>query len=338
LRYCIVFIISIFLAEKCNGQKLSKPQAEKAMWEYLKTYNPSTFKMMKNLNGRPASFQIGATHIKIPNDTPPVSWVDEMTDDGVRNSLNTIVHETVHAYTHSWAYVLLQKEDSTKYKFRDNYSAFYLSEDEIYLVRHSAVFSSNKISKTIPKSLHTFRYKPYIAPKNNQLGSQVQGIFGLMDEWNAYYHGTKTAYDLYSYYTVQADDDPQVYLEHITDIAGTYFAHYEFKYYILSYMIYAKDNHPSIYDDILANMELKKAYKAIDQRYTALNNAFQMRLDHLDKILNAKRDMPEVGLKNGYYFIGRKGVGLFSEERDILKYELEKPSFTEMDAILKSGL
>lgn len=162
-----ILFIAVFCNEGVLAQKLSKPQAEKAMWNYLKDYSSSTFKMMKNIKGRPSSFQIGATHIKIPNDTPPVSWVDEMTDAGVRNSLNTIVHETVHGFTHSWAYVLLQKEDSSQYKFRDNYSAFYLSEDEIYLVRHGKVFSSNEISKNIPKSLQTFRYKPYIAPKNN---------------------------------------------------------------------------------------------------------------------------------------------------------------------------
>jgi len=267
LKRTLLCFSILFVAAFCNegvlAQKLSKPQAEKAMWNYLKDYSPSTFKMMKNLKGRPSSFQIGATHIKIPNDTPPASWVNEMTDAGVRNSLNTIVHETVHGITHSWAYVLLQKEDSSLYQFRDNYSAFYLSEDEIYLVRHGKVFSSNEISKSIPKSLRTFRYKPYIAPKNNRLGSQVQGVYGLMDEWNAYYHGTNTAYNLNNYYTVKSDDDPQVYLEHITDIAGTYFAHYEFKYYILSYMIYAKKNHPEVYKDILENLELKRPIRQL---------------------------------------------------------------------------
>lgn len=306
------------------------------MWNYLKDYSPSTFKMMKNLKGRPASFQIGATHVKIPSDTPPVTWVDELTDAGVRNSLNTIVHESVHGYTQSWAYVLLQKQDSSKYKFRDNYSAFYLSEDESYLVKHGKVFSSNEIAKNIPKSLRTFRFEPYIAPRNNELGSQVQGIYGLMDEWNAYYHGTKTAYNLYSYYTVKSDSDPQIYLEHITDISGTYFAHYEFKYYILSYMLYAKNNHPDIYKDILSNRELKKAYRAIDLNYTQLIVDFQKRMKQIERIFDANPDLPEIAIKNGYYFIGRKGVGLFTEERDVLRKALEHPELIATDLLLKT--
>ena len=158
-----------------------------------------------------------------------------------------------------------------------------------------------------------------------------------MDEWNAYYHGTNTAYNLYSYYTVKSDDDPQVYLEHITDIAGTYFAYYEFKYYILSYMIYAKKNHPEAYKDILENLKLKKAYRAIDRDYTKLNKDFQFRMKRIEKILSARPEMPEVAIKNGYYFIGRKGVDLFTEERDVLKTELAKPNFIAMDALLKTG-
>jgi hypothetical protein len=60
-------------------------------------------------------------------------------------------------------------------------------------------------------------------------------------------------------------------------------------------------------------------------------------MNRIEKILNARPDLPEVAIKNGYYFIGRKGVGLFTEERDVLKTELEKPNFIAMDALLKAG-
>ena len=321
-----------------KAQTLSKSEAETVMWRYLKDYSPTSFEMMKNLEDRPSSFQLGNTLVKVPEETPPLSWVDEYTDDGIRVSLNTIVHETIHGFTSSWPYVLLQKQPEIKYKFRDNFSAFYVDKDEIYLVKHTKVFNSNEMIKDIPKELQTFRFDPYLTPRDNDLGSQAQGFYGLMDEWNAYYHGTRTAFELFSYYTEKANEDPQVYLEHISDLAGTYFAYYEFKYYMLTYMLYAQEHYPEIYQGIMDNEPLRKAYLSIDQKFSNLINQFQNRLNDFTQQRDSESGSPMASEEKGFYFIGRKGVGLFVEEREVLKKELSKAKFVNMDATMKAGM
>ncbi len=329
---CLCALVSL---QAVKAQRLSKTEAEEVMWDYLEKYTPDRFQMMQNLKTRPTKFQLGITTVTLASEAPAVAWVDELTSDGVLKSLNTIVHETVHGFTSSWPFVLLGSDANVKYRFSDNYSAYYLAQDEVYLVKHTKVFNSNKIAPHIPESLKTFRYDPYIYPISEDLGSQVQGIYGLMDEWNAYYHGTKTAYNLFDHYQELAKNEPEIYLEHISDLAGTYFAYYEFKYYILSYMILARNKYPEVYSDILTNYELRNAYRAVDEKFDALIGDFQLRLDNLVESVNSESGSTRVAERNGYYFIGRKGVGLFVKERDSLKKELAKDEFMEMDRILK---
>jgi len=42
--------------------------------------------------------------------------------------------------------------------------------------------------------------------------------------------------------------------------SGDYFAYSEFKYYILSYLIYAKENYPEIYAETMDNQALRDAF------------------------------------------------------------------------------
>ncbi len=332
LATSLLFIIGSY---PLLAQRLSKAEAEQVMWNYIEKYSPDNYLMMQKLEGRPSTVQLGRTRIKLPPESSPMLWIEEYTDEGIRRSLNTIVHETHHGFTSSYPYVMLEKSPEIRYKFRDDYSAFFITPEEIYLVKHTEVFSSHELARYTPKNLRTFRFGPYIYPKDTELGSQVNGIYGLMDEWNAYYHGTKMAYDLFDHYGELAKNNPQIYLEHIADLAGTYFAYYEFKYYILQYMIHARRRYPDIYGELLTNHELRKAYGAIDQKYNGLIKDFELRLDQLSEQLNKETDPKEAYLREGFYFIGRKGVGLFVDETNRLKKELQKETYVEMDKILK---
>lgn len=335
MRFLTTVLLGLVFSFHLSAQYFSKEETEKKLREYLEEYSPSSLHMMDLLAAVPNKFNIAGSTISISPESPPTTWVDERSEKGIIESLNTVVHETLHGFTSRYSYELLQENPPEGYRFKDDYSAFYLDEDEIYLVKHSPVFSSNLLKKHIPKELRTFRYDPYITPKDNNLGSQVEGIYGLMDEWNAYYHGTRTAYDLFDYYKSKAGDkNKRVYLEHVSNLAGTYFAYYEFKYYMLKYLELAKSEYRDIYLGIMENQEFRKAYTAIDENFSALLSQFEERLDDIEHLVTSD-NYTSVHRQDGFYFIGSSGVGLFSEEAEKLKAELEKSNMTALDNELK---
>lgn len=334
MRLKAFFLVFLLASFSVSAQRLSVEEAEAKILEYLRKYSPDEHTMMSLLADTPTKFNIGGTQITMSREQSPSEWLNERTEEGIIESLNTVVHETMHGFTSRYAYVMLEKDPVDGYKFGDSYSAFYLDKDEIYLVKHSEVFTSNKLKSQIPKALRTFRFNPYIIPRDNNLGSQVQGIYGLMDEWNAYYHGTKTAYDLFEYYRQKANDNNKVYLEHVSNLAGTYFAYYEFKYYILKYLELAKSDYPSIYQGIMANDNLRKAYTSIDKHFSALLGQFEERLDTIENIVTSD-NYTSVHREDGYYFIGSNGVGLFSEEAEMLKKELNIAAMIALDQELR---
>lgn len=334
MRLNIFVLIFLLASFSLSAQKLSSQAAEAKIMDYLEQYSSGSFTMMSLLAEIPNKFNLAGTEITLSPEQSPTAWLNERTEKGIIESLNTVVHETMHGFTSRYAYMLLEELGADNYEFGDHYSAFFLDKEDIYLVKHTEVFTSNKLKQEIPKNLRTFRFNPYITPKDNNLGSQVQGIYGLMDEWNAYYHGTKTAYDLFEYYKDKASGDKKVYLEHVSNLAGTYFAYYEFKYYILKYLELAKSDHPEVYKGIMDNENLRKAYTAIDTDFSTLLGQFEERLDTIENLVTSD-NYTSVHREDGYYFIGSNGVGLFSKEAEMLKKELNISAMLALDQELR---
>lgn len=326
LLCCLLLVTSV-----CYAQNTTESKTDQFVWEQLEKYSPSSFRVMKTLYSLPEKFELNGVRISLSSEQAPNQWVSDNTDRGIMESINTVVHECMHGFTARYAYFLLHQNSPDTYISGDTYSAFYINENEVHLVKHDSIFSSNRIAGFIPKELKTFRYNPYISPKNNQLGSQVSGIFGLMDEWNAYYHGTKASFDLFDYYKEKASDDQGVYLEHVSNLAGTYYAHYEFKYFILKYLEFARSYSPKIYDSLLANEPLRKAFTSISDAYDQLIAEFETRLNDIAIIAQKADRTTIIYREKGYYFINGTGVGLFSKEADLLKKELSSKALLDLD-------
>ena len=331
-----IFTISVFLLSHfyCLGQK--KEVTDRKIYEYLDQYSPESSEMLRLLYSLPSKYELNGVTMNLTKEQSPSSWVSDHSEKGILKRLNTVVHESMHGLTSRLPYTLLKERGDIYYNFKDDYSAFYVNKDSSFLVKHSPVFSSNEISNEIPKALRTFRFRPYIAPRNKILGSQAHGIYGLTDEWNAYYFGTKTALNLFDYYKSKSDQNYEVYLEYVSNIAGTYYAYYEFKYFILKYLKYAKSNEKEVYDGITSNYEFRKAFTSIDDRFADLLREFGERLDEI-AIITEQNTGNRAYIEDGYYFINGNGIGLFTEEVEMLKAELEKPNLKALELALRAG-
>tara|TARA_R110001599_G_scaffold351908_1_gene585093 strand:- start:2256 stop:3272 length:1017 start_codon:yes stop_codon:yes gene_type:complete len=336
LSFRSVFVVSLILFSHFLSFGQKKEATDRKIYQYLDRYSPESSEMLRLLHSLPSKYQLNGITINLMREQSPSSWVSDHSEKGILERLNTVVHESMHGLTSRLPYTLLKEQGNSYYNFKDSYSAFYVNKDSSFLVKHSPVFNSNKISNEIPKALRTFRFRPYIAPRSKILGSQVNGIYGLTDEWNAYYFGTKTALNLFDYYKSKSDQNHEIYLEYVSNIAASYYAYYEFKYFILKYLEYAKSNEKEVYDGIMANYEFRKAFTSIDDRFAELLREFDKRLDEIANVTEENKK-GSAYIKDGYYFINGNGVGLFTEEVEMLKAGLENPSLKALELALRIG-
>lgn len=294
---------------------------QKLTWQLLSTYSPDSYFLLDQYY----KSRIGKDELPISGEVDFSVWIDGDTENDIVKSLNTVVHEMDHCFTSSAFLKIL--EDSNQPVEGDNYSAFYLGNGETRVVKHSGVFVSKEINSVFPKSLITSRYETYVFPSEIEMSSQQDGVYGLIDEWNAYYHGTKVSFDLYNYYKNKRND-ADGWAEFFTDYYGTFYAYLEFKSYILVYLMYAKRNYHHYYKGFMSNKDLLYSIKRIDENWKSIIIKFRPIKTKILADLNSRgMDVEE---KNGFIFINGSGSGNFSEIYNMFQEELRKPEYQEM--------
>lgn len=299
------------------------------MYSLIETHDPDAFKMLKSLEALPTNYKLNRTTVTTGKPTKPEVWLSGSTAEDVRGSLNTVVHESLHNFTSYYAYQMLSENPPRDFDFGDSYSAFMIDGDNIVLVKHSEVYNGNELKRDIPKELRTFRYDPYITPRSN-VGSQKQGIYGLLDEFNAYYRGTLISYKLFPLYKELAEEKPGAYLDYIQNMSSIRMAYYEFKYFILSYLSKAQTKYPDLYDGFLANTDLREAYTLIHNSFELLNQKINQRLTNVMADLNNQGI--ESYIKDNYFWVRGRGVGMNLKVISLLEKELSKKRFIDQHA------
>jgi hypothetical protein len=188
------------------------------------------------------------------------------------------VHEETHALQAYYPYVLLRDSgmDSSRYS---DYSLYPLSPDEGVLVRRIREYSGQIpsvaiLENLVPPEARNGRYEPYIKGKQAH-----DGVFGLMDEYNAYYQNTTTAYDLFTYVRDEMPDDLATWDAYLAILGFSYYdAYAEFRCFILAYMTALRDQAPAMYRSLLDARGVSTAFARIDARYTELMAAVDRRL------------------------------------------------------------
>ena len=314
------------------AQHRSRAQIKARAWQLLKQYDPNGYKIVTSYYNTPASFRVAGRSINLGGDVDFIAFMNGATDADIANDLNTVVHEMCHLYTHRLAYKAL-RANSALYNSRKRYSLFYINEKDSILVTQTKTFPSKEIAQVIPEKLRTLRFKNYIYPSQPNQGTQIEGVYGLLDELNAYYQGTKTSMNLYQYYVKETKQTPADWFNFFAEIDATYFAYLEFKFYILKYMIWGQKKHPYIFQGIMANRNFRKAYNTIDMGFGALiDKYFKLKAQILEKL---KKKGHKVRQTERYTFIDNRGRGNFLQPYNLLKSELSKPAYQQMMKLLK---
>jgi hypothetical protein len=177
-------------------------------------------------------------------------------------SYGTVVHEACHMY--QWKIG------------KPPLHGYFITSGTRIEVTPTLVFNSTELNGFVPDSVqkNITRYDTYIGKGTSNgagLTSQVDGIYGIISEFNAYYHGNKAAMDLYSYYeTTCPVDSPAFHIEYFKNFTGQMPAYYEFQLFISWYLQYAKKHHPPVYADCMSNKPLRVTYTLLDDMFKEL--------------------------------------------------------------------
>jgi len=154
----------------------------------------------------------------------------------------------------------------------------YLKGRDFIYVPLTETFPSKKISSMLPDSLKEpkmvskLRIETYIDPASLNPSTQSQGIFGLLDEFDAYYHGMKAQFDIHRYYDTASHRKSRVdsIKTYLSFTWGNLYSGREFKIFILTYLLHAKKHEPKIYRELLDNAPFIEAFLSIDRDFERL--------------------------------------------------------------------
>jgi hypothetical protein len=200
------------------------------------------------------------------------TMIDGSDERACLTSINTVVHEENHgANTFIGREVLKQKYG----KFSDvfyEYDYYYLRDGRFSLMRKTPTFPSIETVPDFPDELRTFRFDTYINTQNAIQSTQIEGIYGLLDEMNSYYQGTKASFDLLGYYEKKGKNAD--WHDYFTGVNSTHYGCLEFRLYILKYLMFAEKHHPDVYRGILNNKTWCGTFLEVDRNVSDLLRSY----------------------------------------------------------------
>jgi len=185
---------------------------------------------------------------------------------------------------------------------------------------------SEEMTVLIPEENRTFRFNDYVG-SGSPLSSNRSGIYGLLDEFNAYQMGMNYGVNMFDYYCAQ-ESSFESWRQYINGCENNRQAYAEFRYYILTYLLYAKEHYPAIYEGLMNNEKLRYAFTIVEANFAEDIAQYEADLNRL-----AKGEIPGTGkirVDEDTVWFGNKGTGRFTAEYKKLMAAMSAPAYVEM--------
>jgi hypothetical protein len=176
------------------------------------------------------------------------------------------VHEINHALTHAMPFVRYSESQQVLESSGINMYYYLLPDKKEFLI-NSAIhfFPAKELVQEIPDHLRTYRYQTYIGGTSS---TQQDGVLALLDEFNSYLHTFSTLYLLKEAYLESRVDKVAAYVDWNASLNSYRSSFYEFNYFILEYMLLAREKFPEVYQAVRR--------EKIMLIYEAIRNNFEM--------------------------------------------------------------
>lgn len=276
-KYIVLVLLSLLtvgLAQAQSGKQYTTVAARKAFFARLAgKYNS------------PAIQQI----LKSDTENAFEDYVTGHSEEELIGQYDVVVHELLHGF-------------NSQHQTFETYS-YLLGQDERIEVPMIKVYSSRELNQYVRSGLQDsiFRYGLYVGGKKATIGHQgksvainsgsndlfsVQaGIYGLLDEYSAYYFGTLAIWELRAYFKDHYDSEAEdAWSDYKHTLLGNATAYYEFRLFIAWYLMYCQENHPEIHAKLLANHPLRQAFTKVNDRFRELIGKIEKAIPELDKL------------------------------------------------------
>ena len=215
-------------------------------------------------------------------------YINGNTEKELISTYSTVIHELLHGFNNI--------------DFDGHH--YFIEKDIRIYVPFTKIFNSKELNSFVRKGQQDsiVRYNIYIAAKNEVYGygkvgnidfsginepmSVEKGIYGLIEEFSAYFYGSLSVYELFDYYKSKYKiDDSEAWNDYKDPVYSESMAYYEFNLFIGWYLIYAKEKHPDIYKELINNKPLRVVYSLMDDKFRNLVTNFDARVQEINKNL-----------------------------------------------------
>ena len=295
---CILFLMPALDASAASVPKLNAKVTEKNVMKLLNAYDSNGAYILKSTKNGGISF---------------LTWFSG--SDRIVENIDTAVHEQCHVYMTGYSSLKA-----------------YIGNKKAVNISFTRVFNSKEMADSIPERLRTFRYESYVADPMPYLSSNINGAYGLLNEFIAYSWGMNNTVSLFPYYS-RFPATMDTWESFINKGANDRLAYAEFNYYILHYLQYAKYHYPSVYKGIMKNSNFRKAYRTIEKKFRKNITLYEKDLKKIVKKVKAAGGYADY---EEYFYINGRGTGIFAEDYQKLCKEIKKAKYQKIyKALLK---
>ncbi|SNU04808.1 hypothetical protein SAMN06297422_1024 [Lachnospiraceae bacterium] len=298
-------VFSTPVEAKTKAPSINCKMSDSNLMKLMKVYDKDAYYILKSQKAKGDSF---------------TSWM--LHGNNITEVVDTSVHEEFHC--HVWSYA---GGDGSGFN-----RAFYIGDKKTIYVPETKVFKTYKATKHIPKKYRTFRYDTYV-DKTSDVSANTSGVYGLLNEFSAYYWGMHANNSLYPYISKYADSgmDWRYYINSNNTNKNAYA---EFYYYTLVYLEYARKNEPEIYEGIINNKNYMKTLYKMESKYRKLIKSSDK---NINKVVKKYGGRVEKNGINVTYWFGNSGFTVKDEYGLLMKQIKSKKYKAVRNEIKKRG-
>ena len=296
-----------------SAQYKSTAQKKAFLLDLCKKYCPNGQIILEALSDDPEEYM---AYVEKESDTR-----EELLDD-----LTFVVHEGCHGYHN---------------KISDwGEEAYFLGGDLLFRISIPELPATHTLLKNTPASVQkdVFRFSLYAGAASKGNGSDVNGLYGLLEEMTAYYIECDAMIGLYDYTRTFCED------KNFACWGNGYFrrpasnlsALYEFRLMMALYLKELKSKYPEKYRIVMEDRTLKIVFTLLDEKFSELEKKYLVILTQ--QVARMNKAGLKVELKDDYIYVeskngGSHGYGLFLEYNKNIEKMLTKSLEVELDAL-----
>ena len=232
----------------------------------LDHYSPTGSWIVRSDDALPREFVVAGRKVTLSSSDSFAVYFPNGNPDRLVDQMNTAVHEVYHLISTRLGYQLLV----------DAKAPDLVRAEGVYtggaplLVEFSAMYPAREMATSFPTDAVTHGYAVYVSPSDDARGTQLDGVVGLLEEWTAYLHGSRTVLDFWPWVRDVAPRTRELYTIYRARFHGMWVEYAEFKLFILHYLVHARAQRPEVYRALIENASFRRAFVATDDAWTAL--------------------------------------------------------------------